>query len=129
MQVPPSYWSIHHAFARSLAPPDVKAVRSDSGGKRRSAPCPPSRLTTSALGHQCDDCLPSPGRTRKTQEHEFTKPDSVFLGQVRHESAPRTHNAHAAGAAEVRGDNQQIIFDCILQQRTSNARSFEHIDG
>ena len=25
----------------------------------------------------------------------------MFLGEVRHESAPRTHNAHAAGVAEV----------------------------
>ena len=59
----------------------------------------------------------------------FTKPDSVCLGEVRHESAPRTRNAHAACAAEVRGHHQQIILDCILQQRTPNARSFEHIDG
>ena len=57
------------------------------------------------------------------------KPDSVFLGEVRHESTPRALNAHAAWAAEVRGHNQEIMFDGILQQGTPNARSFEHIDG
>ena len=54
---------------------------------------------------------------------------AVCLGEVRHESAPRTPNAHAASAAEVRGHDQQIIVDCILQQRTPNARSFEHVDA
>jgi len=49
--------------------------------------------------------------------------------EVRHESEPRTRNAHAAGAAKVCWHNQQIICDCILQQGTPNGCSFEHIDG
>src|SRR5262245_41004969 len=71
----------------------------------------------------------SPVGDRTQTRGAFTKRDSQYLGEVRHESTPRTRNAYAACAAEVRGHNQQIIFDCILQQRTSNARSFEHIDG